>query len=148
MEQNLLEVNYIIDGILCVIPTKVIYEKSHEIKIPRIYYEIKGEKLNVTSQISGDTESSIVKLQQALPSNVRIACCQSCRNGNFCPYGDCDNEIFCLKDIIVNDKNDVCEFFTTNHDLVRITSRKLLHFCSDYEPICHSKYYTYNDWTY
>lgn len=146
VEEKKLEVNYIIDKKLFSILTKVIYEKSNEGEIQTIHYDVKGKHFNVTSEPSANTEYSIVNLQRALPSNVKLACCQSCRNGNFCPYGDDDNGIFCLKDIIINSKNDAIEFFTENPDLAKTRSRKLLHFCNDYEPICHSKYYTYNDW--
>lgn len=148
LKESTLEVNYIIEGVLSLIPTEIICEKSHKSEIQRIYFVIKGERLNIISEASGDTESSIVKLQKALPQNVRIACCQSCKNGNFCPYGDSDNEIFCLKDIKINNKEDVTEFFSISHDLIITRSRKLIEFCSDYEPICHTKYYTYNDWDY
>ena len=146
LKENILEVNYIIDGSLSVILTKVICEKHHKSEIQRIYYVIKGKGLNIVSETSGDTESSIVKLQKSLPQNTSIACCQSCKNGSFCPYGDNDNEIFCLKDMSINDRDDVCEFFTTNHDLVRSRSRKLIEFCKDYESICDAKHYTYNNW--
>lgn len=146
MEEKNLEVNYIIDEKLFAVLTKAIYEKSKEGEIQRIHYYVKSKYFNVTSEPSANTEYSIVNLQRALPSNVKIACCQSCRNGNFCPYGDDDNEIFCLKDILISSKNSAIKFFEKNLDLARIRSRKLLHFCKYYEPICHSKHYTYNSW--
>lgn len=58
-----------------------------------------------------ENKLNIKYLQKSLPSNINLECCQSCRHGNFCPYGDSDNEIFCFKDIVINSKHDVCVFF-------------------------------------
>lgn len=152
MKENILNVNYIIDGILSVIPTKMIYEKSNKDEIKNIHYEINFENYCFKSNTYDDTEFAIKNLQQVLPQNISIACCQSCRHGNFCPYGDNDNEMFCLKDMIYNNKSDVCEIFDTcenyskNYDFLRTRRRKLLDFCTDYKPISYNEYYTYNDW--
>ncbi|MBU5677807.1 hypothetical protein KQI88_15420 [Alkaliphilus sp. MSJ-5] len=146
MEVDILKVNYIIDGILFSMPTKVIYERSNENEIQSIHYEIKLENYHIISEASNSTELGIVNLQKALPPNVSIVYCQSCRHGNFCPYGDYDNEVFCLKDITPTDKNDVSKLFSENYDLIMARSRKLLDFCTDYRPISNDGYYTYNDW--
>lgn len=146
MKERILKVNYLIDGILSVIPTKVIYKKSDKNEIENIHYEVILENKIVVSEASDVTELAIINLQKVLPSNISIACCQSCRYGNFCPYGDYDNEVFCLKDMKPNDKNEVCDFFTENQDSLGSMRRKLLDFCKDYKPISHNEYFTYNDW--
>jgi hypothetical protein len=148
VEESVLQVSYIIDGILTVIPTKVICELSDENELQKVHYEVIWKNNTIISKACSDTEFAIVKLQEVLPPNISIACCQSCRHGNFCPFGDCDNEIFCFKDMTPNDKSDVCEFFLGNQDSLGVRSRKLLGFCKDYKPICPNEYYTYNDWGY
>ncbi|GAA0180860.1 hypothetical protein SH2C18_34800 [Clostridium sediminicola] len=146
MKEYTLNVNYIIDDILSVIPTKVIYQQSNKNEIQNIHYEINFENHRFISNASDDTEFAIINLQRVIPPNISIACCQSCRHGNFCPYGDNDNEIFCLKNMIFNNKSEICKIFTEDYDVLRKRSRKLLDFCTDYKPISHNVYYTYNDW--
>lgn len=148
VEENILQVNYIIDGILTTIQTEVISERSDENEIQKIHYEVICEGNYIISETCSDTELSIVKLQQVLPGNTSIACYQSCRYGNFCPFGDCDNEIFCLRDMMSNDRNGICEFFSENGDLLEVKSRRLLDFCKEYKPIAYNEVYTYNDWSY
>ncbi|MEQ6353698.1 hypothetical protein ABNX05_03645 [Lysinibacillus sp. M3] len=85
-----------------------------------------------------------MNLQKVLLQIIKIASCQSCRYGNFCPFVDIDNEVFCLKDIEVNDKRDVCDVFSSHTSLEK-RRRHLLDFCPNYMPIS-EEYYTYNDW--
>lgn len=148
LEETMLNVNYLIDGIISTIPTKMIYEKSDENEFKNIHYEVDFPKHNIISKTCDVIEYATVYLQKVLPSNISIACCQSCRHGNFCPYGNFDNEIFCLKDIITNDKRDVSNFFDKNNDNLELRRRKLLDFCGEYKPIFDDEYYTYNDWEY
>ena len=148
VQENILQLNYMIDGSLTVIPTKVICERSVENDIQKIHYELTWKNNNIVSKVCSDTEYAIVKLQEVLPPNIFIACCHSCRHGNFCPFGDNDNEIFCFKDKAPKDKNDVCEFFS-DHASLGVRNKKLLDFCNDYNPISRNdEYYTYNDWNY
>lgn len=146
MKEDILMVNYIIDGMLYVIPTKMIYEQLNEDEIRNIHYEINFENHFVITNVCNYTEGSIINLQRVLPKNIIVACCQSCRYGNFCPYGDNDNEIFCLKNMTPKNKSDVCKIFIENYDSLTGRSRRLLDFCTDYKPISHNEYYTYNDW--
>lgn len=148
LEETILNVNYLIDGIISTIPTKMIYEKSDENEFRNIHYEVDFPKHNIISKTCDVIEYATVYLQKALPTSISIACCQSCRQGNFCPYGNFDNEIFCLKDIITNDKSDVCNFFDKNNDNLESRRRKLLDFCGEYKPLFDDEYYTYNDWKY
>ncbi|AFS78175.1 hypothetical protein Curi_c11620 [Gottschalkia acidurici 9a] len=146
LKEKILYVNYLIDSILLKIPTKMIYEQSLENEFKNIHYEIYLENHYFISEVSDNTEFAIKNLQKVMPANVRVACCQSCRYGNFCPYGDNDNEIFCFKGIEVNNKDDVCKFFSSNNECYKARSRELLDFCSNYEPISYNEHYTYNDW--
>ncbi len=147
MKEEVVSVNYIIDGVISVIPTKMIYEQSCEEEIQYIQYELSYEDKNIISKSSSMIEFAVISLQRALPSNVKIACCQSCRHGSFCPFGDMENEIFCLKDVSPNNKAEVCDIFSKEINSLNKRSRKLLDFCTDYKPLT-SEYYTYNDWDY
>ena len=91
-------------------------------------------------------ENAVMYLQNVLPEHIDIACCQSCRHGNFCPVGDFDDKIFCLLGYKPHDKADVAIILHKNRgDLPRY---ELLHWCDRYEKIDTNKYYTYNDWEY
>ena len=86
-----------------------------------------------------------------LPKNIDILCCQSCRYGNFCPFGDNDNEIYCLKGFTFKDKSDVCTWFSksfSDWEALAKHKRPLLHYCKSYKPIREKEFYTYNDWEY
>ena len=100
-------------------------------------------------------EFAVIDLQKQLPQNIKIKCCQNFRHGNFCPYGNNDDEIFCLKNYNPVDKMDVAGIFTndviaTNTNTVLkypVIPHKLLHWCEKHEFIS-KVYYTYNDWIY
>ncbi len=141
---NLL-VNYLIDDKLSTIPTKALSKRTTDGELESIHYEIFIVNQHVISKISGVSELGVKNLQKALPNNIRIAACQTCRYGNFSPYGDNDNEIYCLRDFEFTNKNDVCEIFSDQSNLEEI-KRHLLDYCSNYKPISLKDYYTYNDW--
>lgn len=142
MGEIIIKVNYIIDGVLYTIPTKLFNEESDEFK--SIYFEVNLRECKVISKAREDIEYAIKYFQKSLPANVNIACCQSCRYGKFCPSGDHDNEIFCLKDMTPYNKKDVCGIF--NNENLQSRVRKLLDYCDEYKPLCDSEHYTYNDW--
>ena len=146
LKKIVLDINYIVDDILSVIPTKVIYEQSDKTQTEEIHFELNLGGYNIITRVHTEIEYAIKYLQKSLPSNMSIACCQSCRHGNFCPYGDNDNEVFCFKDITPNNKDDVCEVFYKDSVFIKGRGRKLLDFCIEYKPILHDEYYTYNDW--
>ncbi len=162
MNEIILNVHYLIDDILTVIPTKMYYEESkifykrhnkkemcdedsEEFFIEKIniHFEFNIDGNDIISIAKNDMEYAIKYLQKSLPSNISLACCQSCKHGNFNPYGDNENEIFCLKGIVNKHENDVIEYFRANGNLV---IKKLLNYCNEYEPIDQNNYYTYNDW--
>jgi hypothetical protein len=139
-------VNYIIDGKLSKKPTKMYYESLDDDEMQNIHFEVKLNNQHVQSKLSDSVEYAIKYLQNALPDNIRIACCQSCRHGNFNPFGDLENEVFCLSDMNPCNKDDVVEIFSNQEKSIESRSRKLLDFCKEYKPISDNEKYTYNDW--
>jgi len=105
-------------------------------------------------------ESAVIDLQKQLPKNIKIECCQSCKHGNFCPYGNADNEIFCFINYPLKTVNDVIDIFDVlvktahtknefwNWDYVALPHYDLLHWCDEYQKIVDADYYAYNAWIY
>jgi hypothetical protein len=141
-----LKVNYITDGKISVRPTKMFYEQVEEDEFRKVHFEVEVEKQHVQSKKSDIMEVAIKNLQKALPANIRLAGCISCKHGNFNPFGDVENEIFCLKDKTLHNREDVVEIFSNQVESMSTRSRRLLDFCKEYEPIAKSGKYTYNDW--
>ena len=141
-----LNVNYLIDGKLSIKQTKMFYEQLNEDEMKNIHFEVQLNNHRIYSKSSDSIEYGIKYLQKQLPDNVNIACCQSCRHGNFNPIGDIENQLFCLKDKTICNRNDVVEIFSKQDIDLETRRRKLLDFCNDFQPIAHNEKYTYNDW--
>ena len=89
-------------------------------------------------------EESIIDLQNQLPDNINIVCCQSCRYGNFCIFGNSDNEIFCLIDFPPpTGKLDLADIFNEHYD--ELPTNELTDLCEKYQRAS-DDYYTYNAW--
>ena len=144
MKTDVLNVHYIIDGKISIQPTKMFYETLNEDEIQNVHFQVQFDNQHIQSKLHSVAECAVRYFQQALPENVHIACCQSCIHGNFNPFGDLENEIFCLKDLSLQNKEDVVNYFVKQTYYTR--SRKLLDFCQDYKPIDDDEKYTYNDW--
>ena len=84
-----------------------------------------------------EMEFAVIDLQRQLPDDFLIACCQTCEHGNFNPYGDLENEIFCLIDYRPIGKRDVCDIFVSlaAGDMVAV-KHDLLYCCDKYGKIC------------
>ena len=85
-------------------------------------------------------------LQKKLPHDIKLACCITCRHGNMCPYGNCENQLFCTNGILINSKNDMINLFDKNDPNVEkgVASTD---YCDDFiyqSDDC----YTYNDYLY
>ena len=95
-------------------------------------------------------EGAVHALQKALPVNVKIACCQTCRHGNFDPFGDWDDKIYCLVNHNPNNKIDVCDIIVLDNAATDnlLPRYELLHWCDKYKRINMDEHYTYNDWEY
>jgi hypothetical protein len=90
------------------------------------------------------TECAVISLQNTLPPNIAIVCCQSCIHGNFCAVGNNDDEIFCTSDFEPQIVDDIF-FATEDEQQRRIRSRHLLYVCETYKEITEEKF-SYNSW--
>lgn len=147
--QKTIPVTYIISGVPTQIPTKLSYKWDDEYDcMYDIHIVVEIEGVFYVSNHNRYFESEIKAFQKVLPHHIKIACCETCRHGNYCPYGDYENEIFCFKDKVFEKKFDVCDEFVREGKWqdVKHRARKLLDYCDDYQPIDHDNYYTYNDW--
>lgn len=138
--QDVLQVYYAIDDEIQALPTTVFLQHDEDGELISVHFEVQDYRSAPTSC----SELAVKNLQRALPSNMKITACQTCMFGNFNPYGDMDNEIFCLKGFVVRNKMEVCEIIQKAETHER--KRTLLAFCADYKPIDNKAYYTYNDW--
>lgn len=94
---------------------------------------------------------TFVDLQSKLPSDIKLACCMTCRHGSMCPYGNRENLLFCTKDVIINNKEDIRSQFD---DLCNLFDKGILH--SEQEVFSYNycdnfvyqsdDYFTYNDY--
>ena len=89
---------------------------------------------------------TIADLQSKLPNDVKFACCMTCRHGNFCPFGNEENQLFCTKDIEITNKEDMCDLFiqTDPFEDRAVTS---FNFCEDF-VYQSDDYFTYSDYLY
>lgn len=90
---------------------------------------------------------ALADLQKKLPQGTTIRGCVSCRYGNSCPYGNRPEEIFCLKDKDISEKQDVCQVFDVEDD-VWIKRRKHYFDCCEQWAEMTSERYVYNDFEY
>ena len=88
---------------------------------------------------------AFANLQKALPDGVNIQCCMTCKHGTLCPYGNIPNYIFCSKNVVINDKNDVIEWLDKAN--VEDIKKSSLGLCEQYEA-SNENDYTYNDYFY
>ena len=139
-------IHYIINGKISVIPTKMVYELKDEHEYENIHLEVSINHKRIHAGHSSSVEYAMKRLQKAMPEGNEIACCQSCRHGNFNPYGDLDNEIYCLAGTSPRNRADVVEIFSGQDPSLDARKRKLFDFCPAYRPVDDSGLYTYNDW--
>ena len=146
MKMDTVNIHYLIDENISAIPTTMFYEEMDEDEFQNVYFEAVVNNHHIQSKPSSSMEYAIKYLQKGLPNGITIACCQSCRYGNFNPYGNMENEIFCLKDKILQSRRDVFEIFSEPDSSFHERSRKLLDICTGYKPISSDEIYSYNDW--
>ncbi len=85
-------------------------------------------------------------LQRKLPDDIKVSCCMTCRNGNMCPYGNVENQLFCTKDIKISSKEDMCNLFNQT-DPYEERAVASLDYCDDF-VYQSNEFYTYNDYLY
>ena len=92
--------------------------------------------------VEGDnTETAVRHLANNLPNGYTIRSCFSCRHGNFCPTGDCDNEIFCTSDVEIPDKSSLFAITSSPEERAQ-RSRTLFDCCAQFSPLS-DQFYTY-----
>jgi len=158
MESDKIKNHLLVDGKLQVCEAlKAINGHDDEFELDIFALSLNIEGIDYLSNRNCDNmEYAIIDLQKQLPDNIQIACCQSCKHGNFCPYGDIENEIFCLFDFNPKDKMDVVEIFNYSEYMkspedggcLRFPKKELLNYCEKYDKIDDDNYYTYNGWNY
>lgn len=93
-------------------------------------------------EVSGDCTENVFKvLSQKLSDRYEIHSCYTCRYGNFCPYGDRNNEIFCIKDFEPKCKEDILFIFDDVLEMKK-RSRTLFDVCSEFDS-CDEHYWRY-----
>ena len=146
--------HFLVDGIRqSQLVNKIIHgrDDEYELDIFVLRLTLHGNTY-VSSRLYDCMEIALIDLQKQLPKNTQIICCQSCKHGNFCPFGDQDNEIFCLKEHRPSNKRDVVNLFQ-DYDADYFNNKKSLphnelsHICENYVMIS-DDYYTYNGWNY
>lgn len=140
-------INVIVDGIYksCYLE-KIVFGHDEECDLDIIKLKaVIGDTEYITKR-SFEMEFAVINLQRILPGNAQIACCQSCRHGNYCPLGTNENEIFCLMNYNPENKNDVIDIMTSIEDDL-LPKHELLYWCDKYDKI-NKNYYVYNDWNY
>ena len=128
-------------------PIQIVYDDAEIIANPSseitLRYNGNEYKGNGTDYLWTDT---LADLEIKLPTDVRLACCMTCRHGNMCPYGNVENELFCTRDIRINRKEDVCNLFDQTNPFEE-RSVASLDFCDNF-VYQSDEYYTYNDYLY
>ncbi len=128
-----------------VVPIVITYDDSEVIANPKseitLLYDGIEYKGNGEDYLWTDT---LADLQMKLPPDVKLACCMTCRHGNMCPYGDVVNRLFCTKDIIITNKDDMINLFDQT-DPFEDRAVASLGFCEDF-VYQSDDYYTYNDY--
>lgn len=129
------------------VPIQIIYEDTEVVANPSseitLLYNGSEHKGIGTDYLWTDT---LADLEINLPTDVKIACCMTCRHGNMCPYGNTENQLFCTKDIRITNKEDLCKLFDQT-DPFEERSVASLDFCDEF-VYQSDEYYTYNDYLY
>ncbi len=68
-----------------------------------------------------DGQDAFADLQKQLPDGVALKCCLSCRYGNQSPFSNAFDLLYCMKDVIISGKMDLCHYTT---DTVEANTRK------------------------
>ena len=117
--------------------------------------DIDAEKVSAGVEINGvwywgfgkeNTGSeAYADLQKNLPEGIFLKCCLSCRHGNQCIYGNMPDELFCTRDRVITQKQDLRD---DDHSLyIQERKRRYADCCQDWEAQ-DDHYYTYSDYPY
>ena len=123
------------------------YNEYEELDIIKLRAIIKDVEYTNSKEFT-EMELAIFDLQKQLPNNMQIVCCLTCKHGTFCPYGNAENEIFCLIHHSPKDKMDVAAIFSAwAQRKVELQKNELLYWCDMYSKISENDY-SYTDWHY
>ena len=89
---------------------------------------------------------AIAELENKLPGDAHFECCLTCRFGNHCPYGNNEDELFCMKGCEIKDKSDLCFYLNENNiypDENKKRLKRYSDYCEDYQAFS-DEFYTYN----
>ncbi len=79
-------------------PIQIVYDYAEVISNPSfeitLCYNGNEYKGKGTDYLRTDT---LADLKMKLPTNVKIACCMTCRHGNMCPYGNTEHILFYMR---------------------------------------------------
>lgn len=130
-----------------VVPIQITYDNNEDTinpvsEIDLVYNGIQYKGYG-TSYLWEDT---FADLQSKLPKDVKIASCMTCRYGNMCPYGNIENQLYCIKAFKTDNKVDLCALFDNiNFDKNQKVSS--FDYCDDF-AYQSKDYFTCNDYLY
>ena len=92
-----------------------------------------------------DWTDAFANLQKALPDDVKIHCCMTCRYGTLCPYGCIPNYILCSENAAIKSDSDVIDWLDKVDE--NSIKRSSFGYCEKYCS-ANENDYTYNDYLY
>gem|GEM_PF-1554227 len=125
--------------------TMLAYNEHKELYNLRLKAVVDGIEYSNTKEFT-EIDEAVIDLQKQMLPDIQIVCCQACKYGNFCPFGNAQNEIVCLKSYPPKNKIDLAKIFHSALILdTELPKSELLSWCESYEKI-DNNYFTYNDW--
>lgn len=149
MKNKIVSIKLNISNVLTEVPLTIRY-KDDQIandEYTSYIFEMNLDNNYVYTEETNSMELGIKDLQKKLPPDVKVVGCISCIHGNYNPYGDHENEMFCLKDKNIDSKEDLLDIFDYYGEMMEVRARALLYYCNDYKNISTKVKYSYNDWT-
>ena len=129
-------------------------EGMTEVQVSQMVTQTDGKNMRVTLSMemqgtpaiwqADTTEEAFIRLAKSLPEDWHIRSCISCRFGQFCPVGDADNELFCVKEFEPRSPLDLLPIMQDNFQR-KIRRRTLFDTCEDYR-VQNGTYRTYGDY--
>ncbi len=77
---------------------------------------------------------ALLEIIQRLPEDWQVKSCFTCRHGQFCPYGNADNEIFCMRGLDPQTIPQLCDWMVDFEEMDK-RSRTVFSLCEEYQPM-------------
>ena len=132
----------------------IIYYDSDKLYSVEDVNEIDLEKLSVGIKYTGQyywgrgKESSgqdaFADIQRHLPDGVELKCCLSCRHGHQSPFSNKFDQLYCMKDVVITNKKDLCPHVTDDTEM-NARSRHYTDICDDWAKQS-AETYVYSDY--